>query len=81
MRQMWVMRRSDCAMNTPHFNTQSILAAETREICALEILSRRLPSFDDEVEMLELDIAALEQRPFLRTEPGFAFTATWSTRH
>ena len=58
------------SINTPRFNTQSILAAETREICALEILSRRLPNFDDEVEMLELDIAALEHAAFLADRTG-----------
>ena len=57
-------------MNTLRFHTQSILAAETREICALEILSRRLPNFDDEVEMLELDIAALEHAALLADRTG-----------
>ena len=37
----------------------------------MEILSRRLPNFDDEVEMLELDIAALEHAAFLADRTGF----------
>lgn len=57
-------------MNMPGFRVQKILAVETHEIRAMEILSQGLPNFDDEVEMLELDIAALEHAALLADRTG-----------
>jgi EAL domain-containing protein (putative c-di-GMP-specific phosphodiesterase class I) len=48
------------ALMKNNFYTQTILDAETLELCAMEVLCRKPVAFNDEMAMMEVDLQALE---------------------